>query len=386
MKKYVLFLLLILVLNLLSFSNYRCVSAENDILDLNASSYCLMEPISKSVIIAKNEHKKLYPASMTKMMGLYLVLEAIDNNEISLEDQVIVSGFASSMGGTQIFLEENEKMSVQDLLKSVAINSANDAIVALGEHLCSSNALFVEKMNKKAKEFGMNDTNFVNATGFDDENHYSSSYDMALLGSYLVGFDDKILKYSSMEEGYIREDTSSPFWLVNTNKLLKYYEGMDGLKTGFTTKAGYNLTATAKRSGVRLVSTVMNLDTIQHRSQDTIRLLDYGFSRLQCLSIFEKNDVITIFEIDKMMNLKLEAIIKQDVRIIVDKNENQNDIDIKVNLSKISDSYIKDEIIGEVIITTKSNKRFVYTLYAGNDVKKQNFFSYLLNFLHLIFI
>lgn len=158
------------------------------------------------------------------------------------------------------------------------------------------------------------------------------------------------------------------------------------IKTGFTTKAGYNLTATAKRSGVRLVSTVMNLDTIQHRSQDTIRLLDYGFSRLQCLSIFEKNDVITIFEIDKMMNLKLEAIIKQDVRIIVDKNENQNDIDIKVNLSKISDSYIKDEIIGEVIITTKSNKRFVYTLYAGNDVKKQNFFSYLLNFLHLIFI
>ena len=232
MKKYVFFLLLILILNLFNFNSYHLVNGEENTLELNCSSYCLMEPLSKTVIASNNEHKKLYPASMTKMMGLYLILEAIDNNEISLADEVMVSKFASSMGGTQIFLEENEKMSVEDLFKSVAINSANDAIVALGEHLCASNNLFVERMNKKAKEFGMNDTNFVNATGFDDENHYTSAYDMALLGSYLVGFGDKILKYSSMQEGYIRENSSSPFWLVNTNKLLKYYNGMDGLKTG----------------------------------------------------------------------------------------------------------------------------------------------------------
>ena len=386
MKKYVFFLLLILISNLFNFNSYHLVKGEENTLELNCSSYCLMEPISKTVIASNNEHKKLYPASMTKMMGLYLILEAIENKEISLADEVMVSKFASSMGGTQIFLEENEKMSVEDLFKSVAINSANDAIVALGEHLCSSNNLFVERMNKKAKEFGMNDTNFVNATGFDDENHYTSAYDMALLGSYLVGFGDKILKYSSMQEGYIRENSSSPFWLVNTNKLLKYYNGMDGLKTGYTSKAGYNLTATAKRNGVRLVSTVMNLDTIEHRSQDTIRLLDYGFSKLKCISMFEKNEVVGTFEINKMLNIYLKAVIKEDVRITVDKLEEQSDIDVQVNLLKISDSYTKDEVIGELVINTKSNKRYVYTLYAGNDVEKQNFFTYLWNFLHLIFI
>ena len=386
MKKYVLFLFIIFLLNLFNFNHIYFVKGEENVLELNSSSYCLMEPSSKTVIISNNEHKRLYPASMTKMMGLYLILEAIENKEISLNDQVIVSKFAASMGGTQIFLEENENMSVEDLFKSVAINSANDAIVALGEHLCSSNSAFIERMNKKAKEFGMNDTNFVNATGFDDENHYTSPYDMALLGSYLVGFDDKILKYSSMQEGYIRENTSSPFWLVNTNKLLKYYNGMDGLKTGFTSKAGYNLTATAKRNGVRLVSTVMNLDTIEHRSQDTIRLLDYGFSKLKCISMFEKNEVVATFEINKMLNVYLKAIIKENVEVVIDKTEEQNDIDVQVNLLKISDCYIKDEMIGELILTTKSNKRYVYTIYAGNDVKKQNFFTYLLNFLHLIFV
>ena len=200
-----------------------------DEIDLNATSAVLMEPISKEVIYSKNPHEKLYPASMTKMMGLYLILEAVDNNKISFDDEVIVSSYASSMGGTQIFLEENERMSLNDLFKSVAINSANDAIVAMGEYLASSNEKFVEMMNQKAQEFNMKDTHFVNATGFDDPNHYTSAYDMALLGSHLVEFNEKILKYTSMQEGYVRENTQEPFWLVNTNKLLKYYEGLDGL-------------------------------------------------------------------------------------------------------------------------------------------------------------
>lgn len=356
-----------------------------DEIDLNATSAVLMEPISKEVIYSKNPHEKLYPASMTKMMGLYLILEAVDNSKISFDDEVIVSSYASSMGGTQIFLEENEKMSLNDLFKSVAINSANDAIVAMGEYLASSNEKFVEMMNQKAQEFNMKDTHFVNATGFDDPNHYTSAYDMALLGSHLVEFDEKILKYTSMQEGYVRENTKEPFWLVNTNKLLKYYEGLDGLKTGYTKNAGYNLTATAKRNGVRLVSTVMHLDTIAHRSQDTIRLLDYGFSKLKAVSLFNKDDVVSSFVIDETLKKYLNVCVKQEVKLIIEKNENIDDIKIKAVLEKNLDKYDLGEEVGYLEIITPSNKIFKYKIYASNEVKGINFFMYLINIFKRLF-
>ena len=356
-----------------------------DEIDLNATSAVLMEPISKEVIYSKNPHEKLYPASMTKMMGLYLILEAVDNNKISFDDEVIVSSYASSMGGTQIFLEENEKMSLNDLFKSVAINSANDAIVAMGEYLASSNEKFVEMMNQKAQEFNMKDTHFVNATGFDDPNHYTSAYDMALLGCHLVEFDEKILKYTSMQEGYVRENTQEPFWLVNTNKLLKYYEGLDGLKTGYTKNAGYNLTATAKRNGVRLVSTVMHLDTIAHRSQDTIRLLDYGFSKLKAVSLFNKDDVVSSFVIDETLKKYLNVCVKQEVKLIIEKNENIDDIKIKAVLEKNLDKYDLGEEVGYLEIITPSNKIFKYKIYASNEVKGINFFMYLINIFKRLF-
>ena len=356
-----------------------------DEIDLNATSAVLMEPISKEVIYSKNPHEKLYPASMTKMMGLYLILEAVDNNKISFDDEVIVSSYASSMGGTQIFLEENEKMSLNDLFKSVAINSANDAIVAMGEYLASSNEKFVEMMNQKAQEFNMKDTHFVNATGFDDPNHYTSAYDMALLGSHLVEFDEKILKYTSMQEGYVRENTKEPFWLVNTNKLLKYYVGLDGLKTGYTKNAGYNLTATAKRNGVRLVSTVMHLDTIAHRSQDTIRLLDYGFSKLKAVSLFNKDDVVSSFVIDETLKKYLNVCVKQEVKLIIEKNENIDDIKIKAVLEKNLDKYDLGGEVGYLEIITPSNKIFKYKIYASNEVKGINFFMYLINIFKRLF-
>ena len=381
--KRILFLILSFILIFNAFNKKNIVKADE--LDLFSTSVCLMEPISKRVIYSKNPHQKLYPASMTKMMGLYLILEAVENKKISFDDEVIVSSYASSMGGTQIFLEENEKMKVQDLFKAVAINSSNDAIVALGEYLASSNDNFVKMMNDKAKQFNMNDTHFNNATGFDDPEHYTSSYDMALLGSYLVGFEDKILKYSSMQEGYVRENTSKPFWLVNTNKLLKYYEGMDGLKTGFTNKAGYNLTATAKRNGVRIVSTVMNLDTIAHRSQDTIKLLDYGFSKLKAISLYSKDDVVSTFEIDPSLNKYLITSCKQEIKIILNKEDDENDLLINAVLEKDA-PYIENELVGYLEIKTPSGAIFKYNLYALNTVRKPNFITYLLNMLKQLFI
>jgi len=344
-----------------------------------------MEPNSKTIIYEKNSHEKMYPASMTKMMGLYLLLEHIENQLCSLEDEVIVSSYAASMGGTQIFLEENEKMPMEDLLKSVAINSANDSIVAIGEHLYGSNSEFVNAMNKKAKDFGMNDTNFVNATGFDDPNHYTSAYDMALLGSNLVSFGNKILKYTSMPEGYVRENSDKPFWLVNTNKLLKYYDGLDGLKTGFTQKAGYNLTATAKRNGVRLISVVMHEETIAKRSQDTIRLLDYGFSKLKCEKIFSSGDIITQVNINSSKNCVINAIVKEDILIILNKDESKEDLLIETIISKNNPPINLDEVIGTLKITTKNNMVYEFSLYSDQNVKKLNFFEILLDYLFILF-
>ncbi len=384
MKKFFIFLLSITILSSLFF-NLKQVKAEED-LSLSATSAVLIEPISKRVIYSKNPDKKLYPASMTKMMGLYIILECIEEGKISFKDEVVCSSYASSMGGTQIFLEENEKMSVEDLFKAVCINSANDAIVALGEYVASSNDNFVKMMNDKAEKFGMKNTHFNNATGFDDEEHYTTAYDMALLGANLVGFGNKILKYTSMQEGYVREESSSPFWLVNTNKLLKYYDGLDGLKTGFTQKAGYNLTATAERNGVRLVSTVMNLDTIAHRSQDTIRLLDYGFSKLKAVSLFNKDEIVSSFEIDKSLNKYLNVVTNCDVKVIINKNEKEEDIVINAVLEKENAPYVEGDLVGYLEVKTPSGSVFKYNLYASNEVSEITFLTYLLNIIKRLFI
>lgn len=360
------------------------VNANESEIELNADAAVLMEPISKKVLYEKNAHKKLYPASMTKMMGLLLILEAENKGVIKFDEIVTVSSYAASMGGTQIFLEENEKMTVEDLFKSIAINSANDAIVALGEHLASSNDSFVKMMNDKAKELNMNDTHFMNATGFDDKEHYTSAYDMAILGSHLVAYGEKILKYTSLSEAYVRENTSEPFWLVNTNKLLKYYEGMDGLKTGFTQDAGYNLTATAYRNGVRLISTVMHLDTIAHRSQDTIRLLDYGFSKFKASTLYLKDDIVTTFEIDKSLNRYLSVYVNEEIKIILNKNEKEENLKIKTVLEKIEPPYKKGEIVGYLEIKTE-NAIYRYNLYAYSDIEGINIFTYLWNFLRKLF-
>lgn len=370
------------------FSCFVCnrffVNADEE-LDLNTCSAVLMEPVSKRVIYSKNPNEKLYPASMTKMMGLYLILESVEEGRISFSDEVVCSSYASSMGGTQIYLEENEKMSVEDLFKAVCINSANDAIVALGEYVASSNDSFVKMMNEKAREFGMNNTHFCNATGFDDPNHYTTSYDMALLGSYLVGFGDKILKYTSLTEGYVRESSEDPFWLVNTNKLLRYYDGLDGLKTGFTQKAGYNLTATAERNGVRLVSTVMNLDTIAHRSQDTIRLLDYGFSKLKAISLFDSGEIVSTFEIDSSLNRYLSVITNQDIKVVLNKNEKEEDVVINAVLDSYEGPFYEGDVVGYLEIKTPSGSVFKYNLYASNSVEEITFFAYLLNFMKKLF-
>ena len=364
----------------------QTINEEKPDLALNSSSVILIEPNSKRLIYEENKDEKHYPASMTKMMGMYIVLDNIQKGNLKWNDMVTASEYASSMGGTQIFLEPNEKMSVEDLFKSVCINSANDAITALGEHIAGSTPAFVSLMNKTAKQLGMNNTNFVNPTGFDDENHYTTPYDMALVASELVKFNEDLFRFTRLKEDYVRKDSSNPFWLVNTNKMLGHFDGLDGLKTGFTSKANYNLTATAKRNGVRLISVVMNVDTIAHRSQDTATLLNYGFNKMTAIKVFEKNDIITYVNFNNSLNTKTPVIVKEDVVVVTNKEVTKEDLKAEIEITILEAPLKKGDCVGYLTIIDKDNIKHTYRIYVDEEVSKANFFDYLFkNFLEFLF-
>ena len=350
----------------------------------NAVSGLLMEESTGEIIFEKDKDKQVAVASMTKMVAQIIILENIESGNIKWSDVVTASKNAADMGGSQIYLAANEKMTVRDLFKGISMASANDAVVAMAEYIAGSEDKFVKKMNDKVKELGLKNTVFKNATGLDEDGHFSSAYDMAIIARTLLSHQE-ILEFSGVYEDYLRVNTPNKFWLVNTNKLLKYYEGLDGLKTGYTKNAGYNLTATAKRNGVRLISTVMNLDSIAHRSQDTIRLLDYGFSKLKAISLFNKDDIVSSFVIDETLKKYLNVCVKEEVKLIIEKNENIDDIKIKAILEKCLDKYNLGDEVGYLEIITPSNKIFKYKIFASNEVKGLNFFMYLINIFKRLF-
>ena len=244
MKRIVIFLFSILIM---PFYIYGAETVDNEInLAEGAKSAIIIEQSTGRILFEKNSHEKIPPASMTKMMSLLLIMESIDSGKIKLSDKVTVSKNASSMGGSQILLEEGEEMSVEDLLKGVSIASGNDAVVALAEYIGGTEENFVKMMNNKLRELGLTDSSFKNCHGLDEDEHYSSAYDMAMIARELLNHK-KILKYTSVYETYLRENTDRRIWLVNTNKLVRFKSGVDGLKTGYTKTAGYCLTATMKK-------------------------------------------------------------------------------------------------------------------------------------------
>ena len=244
---------LMLILIIFMLFPVNIVKAEELKLAENAKSAILLEPTTGEVIFEKNSHEKLHPASMTKMMSMLLIVEAVEDGIINWSDVVTVSEKAAGMGGSQILLEVGEQMTVDDLFKGIAVASGNDAVVAMAEKIGGSEAVFVDMMNKRAQELGLTDTNFKNPHGLDEANHYSSAYDMAVIAKELVKHT-KVLEYTSIYEDYLRKDTDRKIWLVNTNKLVRFYSGVDGLKTGYTASAGYCLTATAKKNNSRFIA------------------------------------------------------------------------------------------------------------------------------------
>lgn len=374
MKKIILGILA-LITSLIPLKTLKANAEEDVNLDLFAHSAILIEPLSMKVIYEKNADEKLFPASMTKMMGMYLVLSSIENGDLKWTDMVSASSYACSMGGTQIFLEPFEQMSVEDLFKSVAINSANDAITALGEHISGSTQAFVKLMNTTAKEMGMNNTLFMNPTGFDDDKHVSSARDMSIVGAHLLKFGEDLFRFTSMKEAYVRENTDNPFWLVNTNRMLGAYNGMDGLKTGYTTKSGYNLTATAKRNGVRLLSVVMKENDIKSRCQDTTKLLDYGFSSFVCLEIFQPNVVLAHYTFKNSMSSNVGLVLHEIASVICKKNTTKDKMTSYIELDVIDAPIDINDRVGTLTIEVE-NQKFTFPIFVVQYVKKANFFDY----------
>ena len=244
-------------------------------LTLTSHAALLMEKSTGEILYAQNEHDALPPASVTKIMTVLLTMEAIDSGRIALDDMVTVSAYAAGMGGSQVFLAEGEQMSVDDLLKAVCVSSGNDAAVALAEHVAGVTELFVEQMNNRARELGMNDTHFVNCTGLTAEGHVTSAYDIALMSRELLLHHPEVRNYTTIWMDTLRSGT---FGLSNTNKLIRFYDGATGLKTGFTQEAGYCISATAERDGMELIAVIMKGNTSDSRNADAKTLLNYGFS------------------------------------------------------------------------------------------------------------
>ena len=368
--------LLLLLLFLLIPIN---ITAESIDLAPNATSAIIIEASTGTVIYNKNEHEKLAPASMTKMMGLLLIMEQIEKGNLKWDEMITASANASAMGGSQIFLETGEQMTVEELVKGISIASGNDAMVAMAERIAGTEEAFVELMNKKASELGLRNTNFKNCTGLDAENHYSSANDMAIIAKELVKHD-KILEFSGTYEDYIREGTDKSFWLVNTNKLVRFYQGVDGLKTGYTSTAGYCLTATAKRNGMRLITVVMNEPDSTTRNNETTSMLDYGFNAYGMEQLLSKNSILGKIKVDLGEEEYVEVVPKEDINILNNKTNDKRNVSYNISLNNVKAPIKVGDIVGKINVIENNKTIMTVDVTVKESIDKENFLiSYLKN-------
>ncbi|WP_075982200.1 D-alanyl-D-alanine carboxypeptidase family protein [Bacillus massilinigeriensis] len=341
----------------------------------DAKSAVLIERDTGTVIYDKDSKKRLPPASMTKIMTMLLIMEAIDNGSLKMNEKIRTSEYAASMGGSQIFLEPGEEMTTEEMLKGIAIGSANDASVAMAERLAGSEEAFVELMNKKARELGLKDTHFQNTTGLPTENHYSSAYDMAIMAKELLKYD-QITKFTGTYEAYLRENTDKKFWLVNTNRLVKFYPGVDGLKTGYTNEAKYCLTATAQKNGMRVIAVVFGATTSKIRNAQVTKLLDYAFSQYETHPMYKRNHLLGKVTISKGEKRTVEAVTSEPISLLTKKGVDIKDVKQKIILSKnIKAPIKKGDKIGTLKITKEGTTLVSSPLLAKEDIKEASWWG-----------
>ncbi len=372
MKKIFLSLTLAFFIMSSVLSNYAYALSE--IPALESKSIVLMEPVSGQILYENNADEERIPASVTKLMTLLLVFEALENNECSLADVVTASAYASSMGGTQIYLAEGEKMTLEELIIAIAVGSANDAAVAVAEYLAGSEEAFVALMNTKAKDLGMNNTNFMNPNGLPADNHYTTARDLSLLVREIVNKYPQILNYTSLKSYTLRED-SKPFELYNKNKLLWWYEGADGLKTGWIgEESGYNVAATATKDEMRLAAIVLGAEKTYDNFYDAMKLFNWGFENYTYQKLFAQGEEIASCAVQKGEQREVKLVASADIGILSAKEE-QQDLRAQLTFVDINAPVQKGEILGIVKVYAQDECLGSYNVCAAEDVAALGFFG-----------
>lgn len=367
MKKILMIICLCLILTPL------VTEAQSAVLAPESPSAILIEATTGSILYQKNINERKPPASMTKMIGMLIIAEEIEQGSLKLDEEIKISESAAALGGSQIFLQPGEVMSVNDLFKAMAMASANDATVALAERIAGTEEAFVKLMNERAKEMGLKNTNFKDSTGLDDGS-YSTVKDMSIIALHLAKHD-LVFKYTSKYEDHLRTDTENKFWLVNTNKLVRFYEGMDGLKTGYTSASKYCLTATAKRDNMRLISVIMGAPSIQVRNAETTRMMDYGFNQYLITPIYSRGKELGKVRVPKAKDTTVTIVPKNDITVLSRKNNVPDKITHRLELDEIKPPVKKGETVGHVHVYADGKFLYKRAVTVEQDVEKATFLN-----------
>ncbi|MBO0962878.1 D-alanyl-D-alanine carboxypeptidase [Neobacillus sp. MM2021_6] len=376
MKRFVTLLVTSLLLtSLWSPSAFAAEEKKGTDIVSNVKSAILIERDTGTVLYEKNSNEELPPASMTKIMTMLLIMEALDQGKLRWDEKVRASEYAASMGGSQIFLEPGEEMTTKEMLRGIAIGSGNDASVAMAEKIAGSEEAFVDMMNEKAKELGLKHTIFKNTTGLPVSGHYSTAADMAVMAKELLKYED-ITKFTGMYEAYLRENTDKKFWLVNTNKLVRFYPGVDGLKTGFTAEAKYCLTATAQKDGMRVIAVVFGAPTSKERNAQVTKMLNYAFAQYQTHPMFKRNQTIGQAKISKGKEKSVRAVTSEPLSLLTKKGEKTEDVKQKIVLQKNLNAPIKKgDKVGSIKLVKDGKVILESPLVADKDIKEAGWWT-----------
>ena len=345
---------------------------EDNSLKLESGAAILIEQTTGKILYAHNIHEQLRPASVTKVMTILLIMEALDGGRITLDTQIPCSENAHSMGGSQIWLDTTEMLTVKDMLKSICVVSANDCTVAMAEYLAGSEEAFVQMMNTRAKQLGMNDTCFKNCHGIDEDGHVTSAYDIALMSKELLNNHPSITEYTTIWMDSIRDGKSE---LVNTNKLIRNYQGATGLKTGSTSLALYNLSASATREGLSLIGVIMKAPTTKVRFAEATKLLDYGFANYTSKSFGNKGDIIQTVDVNKGIEKKVNAVLEEKACVLVKKGDMGNITQNVVINQNISAPIKQGDVLGKIEYKAGEEVILEKNLVAECDVTKSTMWN-----------
>ncbi|WP_419723389.1 D-alanyl-D-alanine carboxypeptidase family protein [Sulfoacidibacillus ferrooxidans] len=360
-------------------------AATDVVLAQQAKAAILMDATTGSILFAKNEHQRLPIASVTKVMTMLLVFDAIDRGQLHLTDRIRTSDYAASMGGSQIFLKPGEQMTLRDMLKGIAISSANDAAVAVGEHLAGSEENFVRLMNARVQSLHLKDTHFANANGLPVANHYASAYDLAIISRELM-HHEQVTKFTGVYSDHLREHSENPFWLVNTNKLIRFYQGMDGIKTGYTAEAKYCLAASAKRNQFRVIAVVLGEPTAPIRNAEVTGMMNYAFSHYDVKPIYGKGQVVALAPVLRGQLQAVGVAPVSPVGILVSKMDHSITGTIKKEFVPLVAPVKKGQLAGTIKIISNDKIVASIPLVTVSEIEKVSFIEMLGRSMHSLFL